>query len=745
MKNKVKPQPDLSASQFDFYQSANNDSQTIKNCFVIRLAEFELIIADLRNKQKGDPLQHELILGRRGSGKSTLLRRIQIEIDEDPELSSKYIAINLAEEQAGVYRLFDLWVEILKELSIKFDITFSLKGYSSFTTLHSYTDYLYDEINSILAKYKKKVVLLLDNIDRILENFQEDGNLLRETLLNYDDLQIIGGSTRMDEHFWRYDKPFYEFFRRHRLEALSKEETHTLLIHWSELMNLPQLKGFVKNNPGKIEAVRILTDGLPRTLQFFIQILLRDSTLYGFDYIKKVMDKVTPLYQERLNHLPAPHRKIVLEMAFVWEACSVKQLAEKCSMESKLVSSQLQKLSHANIVETINTSKKNHLYRVSERFFNMWLIITQGNPEQKRKAKWLSIFLEAWYDVVQVKALALAHIKNLQSKKMSYDKAIVLTKALSQSRHITTSQRDEMLDFTTELNEPDFQYDLLPLPKKYREIADEILKLINEHKYGEAHKLTDELENEDDGVKFAMKGRLFEFEGNKKDAKEYYLKSIQKGDLSALRGLANLCAEEGEYKKAESYYLSAITNGDLLAINDLGVLYYDQDKDTLAEIYYRQALEIGDRMAFHNLLNLYYYANQNKGGALELIRKYGELYKDKNDFESKLLVEIWNGIFENLEQKVWNVVEQVEYEGLTFFIRELLVQEQTHLVLKLFRDPTHGKILQEKYSPLYYAGLLLTDDKSIDNVDLRIPPEVMPTVLNILDAIKEGQSLYSKS
>ncbi|HEY4195882.1 MAG TPA: hypothetical protein VGM63_10130, partial [Mucilaginibacter sp.] len=102
-------------TQFDFYQSANSDSQTIKQNFIIRLSEFEIIIADLKNKQNKDPLQHELILGRRGSGKSTLLRRIQIEIEEVPELSQKYIAINLAEEQAGVYRLFDLWIEILKE------------------------------------------------------------------------------------------------------------------------------------------------------------------------------------------------------------------------------------------------------------------------------------------------------------------------------------------------------------------------------------------------------------------------------------------------------------------------------------------------------------------------------------------------------------------------------------------------------------------------------------------------------
>ena len=52
-------------------------------------------------------------------------------------------------------------------------------------------------------KEKRKVVLLLDNFDRIVENFSDDGHLLREILINYNDIQLITTSTRMDEHFWK--------------------------------------------------------------------------------------------------------------------------------------------------------------------------------------------------------------------------------------------------------------------------------------------------------------------------------------------------------------------------------------------------------------------------------------------------------------------------------------------------------------------------------------------------------------
>jgi len=90
------------SDKLSYYQSANNDNQSIKNNFVVRTQEFELIISTLKSKKSKDSLQHELILCHRGSGKYTLLKRIQIELEENKVLSKKYIAINLAEEQSGI-------------------------------------------------------------------------------------------------------------------------------------------------------------------------------------------------------------------------------------------------------------------------------------------------------------------------------------------------------------------------------------------------------------------------------------------------------------------------------------------------------------------------------------------------------------------------------------------------------------------------------------------------------------------
>ncbi|MBC7774146.1 MAG: hypothetical protein H7246_01805, partial [Phycisphaerae bacterium] len=129
--------------QLTLYQAANSSPEAIKRNFLIRIAEFELIVSDLRSKKGGDPVQHELILGRRGSGKSTLLRRIQIEIDEDAELAEQYIAINLAEEQASIYRLSDLWFEVLQELMVRLNSPIKLRDFDDFDNNQAYARYLY--------------------------------------------------------------------------------------------------------------------------------------------------------------------------------------------------------------------------------------------------------------------------------------------------------------------------------------------------------------------------------------------------------------------------------------------------------------------------------------------------------------------------------------------------------------------------------------------------------------------------
>ena len=706
MKNKIK-NIETFVDSLSFYQSANNNPETIKNNFVIRKHEFEIIIQSLKAKKNKDSLQHELILGRRGAGKSTLLKRLEIEINEN--LKNKYVAINLAEEQAGIYQLSDLWYETLQELQNVLKIEIELKAFSSFENNNEYTRYLFSILNKLLLKNNKKVVLLLDNFDRILENLKDDGNLFRELLLNFNNIQIIGGSTRMDEHFWTYDKPFYEFFRTYKLEPLSFNEINELFNLWSKVMELPLLKDYALKNRGKIESIRILTDGLPRTLQFFIKILLSNEDTYGFEYIKKIMDQATPLYQERLNNLTAPQRKIILEMAFLWRPSATKELVDSCRMEAKLISAYLKQLANFGLVEKLDTKTKNKKYRIIERFFNMWLIITQGNPEQKRRAKYLTIFLENWYDSKEIKGLANKHLDLLKRKELSYDKACVMTKALSQSKYLDISTRDNLLEETGEL----YALDSIKnnLPEKGIQILKKVIKLMTEKKYDLALRKIEELESEEDGVKFYYIGFIYNLQEELNDAEEYFIKSVEKGNAMSMCNLGILYEEQGKIDLAEKYYLKGVQKQDSNSINNLAVLYF--------------SLNIKPKESMKLML-----INEKKSNNY------------KTEFYSLFLcIEIWNSIFIDIDKKMEKILDDIDNRIILTFFNTLLVLNQTNLVLKYFESKKYGKKLIEKYVLLYYTARLM--DNKIKDINLTIPSELIPTINDMIKEIKEGKEFYS--
>jgi tetratricopeptide (TPR) repeat protein len=196
------------------------------------------------------------------------------------------------------------------------------------------------------------------------------------------------------------------------------------------------------------------------------------------------------------------------------------------------------------------------------------------------------------------------------------------------------------------------------------------------------------------------------------------------------------CIEKEDYQQAMELAKAIEYEDDERKNFLLGFLYDELKKYNLAERYYLLAIEKGDEDAMYNLSWTYYIQNKNKEQAKLYFGRY------KVEHIGTIIIEIWTGVFHAVEERVVAVCKEEREDAL--FLERLLVLHQKSLVDKLFHHAEFAKRLQEQYTVLYYASLILNGKENENNLLLRIPPELQTTVEDVLQNIKNEQERYSK-
>lgn len=765
-----------------YYQMANRSDDDVKSQFVVRQNEYDQVISEVKRDGMTGSIQHYVFVGQRGSGKSTLLRRIQAEINTDKELAKRLIAVNLSEEQAGIYRLHDLWDRVGQELENQGLVVEKVAWEEYGNDMTGYAKALYMAIQKALKKEKKKLILLLDNIDRIFETIKQDQHLFRELLMNHKDVRIVGGSTRLSEHHWKYDAPFYEFFSIIRLESLTREELRELLLFWGEFFEEPSLKHFVEKHPGKLEAIRILSDGMPRTMLHLIELLIHEPEKHGYDYLQQIVDRATPIYQERLGTLSPSHQKVLLELSFFWDAIKVKELVGAAKMESKTVSAMLKQLVDLQIVEKVSGKGRNHFYRLKERFFNLWLVMTQGGPRQKSQVKWLTIFLETWYDETGLRDYYEALLKKIGEYRN--ENILLVTKALAHSKYLSIGDRDRLiLEFGKIVSKDSAFF----LPKVSTEIYTEAMLHAHAGQFDSALEVLDSIEQQD-GRKSLLSGIICICARQYKGAIEEFTKALEGGFDYAVLGLGMAHLRGRDFLNAHKCFKLAADQNVFLA--DLFLadyftstgnfehsrLHYGRFAKTFYEFEGVQQLEVDqymlllefwfliDKKSFEECLkvavelgyvsaklDLFYIKFEMSNTVsrsdfldFELIG-VNELQSIK-DRSIWTVLQIWlNG--EVSSNELFSLIEDLIKKGnslvINWLIKQLLIHHQLNLVNMAFYHSGFGSELKDICKLFHMVSTLLPmKDKEEGFKMLGYSNEFLNTVLDLLDAIQVKQRKY---
>ena len=405
----------------NLYNPANQSKQTLLDNFVIRKNEFDTIYRILKHTSVDHIAQNILIIGLRGTGKTTLLLRTHYEIDSTPEFSH-IVPIQFSEEQYNIYSLARLWENIADRLE-------DVAGFEGVSEPENTADN-YDRIRVYLRKNKKKLLLLIDNFGNLLNKFTDLETKKLRDLLHEPHLQIIAGSLHELEQTYKHDKPFFEFFKTLHLEGLSSAETEKLLCHLAKHHQDPKIMHALEHQKARIETMRRLTGGIPRTIVLLYEIIA-DGSDSIFEDLNEILDKITPLYKHRMDDLSTQQQVIIDAMARYYHGMTASEISVSTQLESKKISAQLRILEKNDLILSQHVDKKNKMYMMKERFFNIWYLMRYGGKKHKQHLLWLVSFINEWYSQEEIIERAKAHISHAKRNQLNPVGAYYMAEALA--------------------------------------------------------------------------------------------------------------------------------------------------------------------------------------------------------------------------------------------------------------------------------------------------------------------------
>lgn len=577
-----------------------NPSELVGN-FVVRTKSFERIFEDIKSSDMKYPEKHYLIQGQRGMGKTTLLLRLKYEVENSPELTKWLLPVFFNEESYDLNSLSGLWEKLLKFLDDEYETNGRYYEHTEdFIDFDDYEKRCFDYLIEILNSKGKKIILFFDNFGQLfLDNLKEkEKRRLREILMECSEIRIIGASAIVLQDLHDYSQPFFEFFKVVRLDGLSKEETYQLI---ERLQEGCENKIDLKKNKGKIDTLAILTGGVIRTLMMVYEVLLNDPDGSALSDLEVILDQVTPLYKHRIEDLPIQQRRIVDVIAKRWDAISAKEIATEIRedgkrLQTKLVSAQLAQLEKNNVIEKKQTNTKNHLYQLKERFFNIWYLMRNGDRRDRRRVKWLTKFLEMWYDDEEsIESFLERHILRLKSGLYNSKSAILLADALVELNKINPSKLDQMIEATSAILNDDqkssFDYGL----KKFGLAA----RLFKSGDYEKAVDVLERTRERNNYHKYLLSYLYFLLD--RFECAVLEISNVKNAEPEDLELLINQCIL---LKKpdvlAQILNLSPKINSEDLNIA-LGMAYQALGEVDVAEKYFMHALDLGSRKAFEPL------------------------------------------------------------------------------------------------------------------------------------------------
>jgi len=385
------------------YNPGQCDPEDLEATFVAREAILENILGLLRERAAAPTNQHFLIIGPRGIGKTNLLLLAKHRVQNDDALKQAYIALQTAEEEYSIVSLRDFFskvLELLLEVESNDDLRAAAESAASTDNDEHAAEIAIDAVRRYSERSRKKILLLLDNFDLILDaKILDEAQMgrLRDVLMNGSFLALVATAPTHFKEVSGYDRPFYQFFHPIELKDLSIREMTGLLRKQAVLEKNETLLDRFKELQPRIQAVHHLMGGNPRLVLMLYQLYTRTELPEVRASIQTLLDDLTPYYKHRMEDLSPQQRKVLDTFARLGRPATPTELAEETRLPVNQINSILKRLRALGFV-SIPPQKRRKItyYMVSERVFRIWHQM-RFSTVGRRKLEFFIKFLRIWY------------------------------------------------------------------------------------------------------------------------------------------------------------------------------------------------------------------------------------------------------------------------------------------------------------------------------------------------------------
>ncbi len=351
----------------------------------------------IRESVLTDNKHHLLFVGPRGSGKSFIVTVVVNRLCADKNLKDRLRIAWLNEDETCttflefLARIFEA---LVKRYPDEYKAEILERAYE--ISAEDAPGYLSAQLASILAS--RTIVVVTENLDALFDGLKEQGQMqLRAFLQESGQFALFATAQRLVGDITDRDKPFFGFFQTEHLKPLSLMEATELLGNIARLRGDAELVRLLSTSRGlaRVRTLHHLSGGNHRiyiVLSNFITHDNLDDILLPF---LKMVDDLTPYYQERIRWLPPLQRKIVEYLCTCEETVPVKEIAKRLFSSPQSISGQLQELREKGYVSS-NQRGRESLYEISEPLMRICVEVKENHGQQPLRL--LVNFLRAWYD-----------------------------------------------------------------------------------------------------------------------------------------------------------------------------------------------------------------------------------------------------------------------------------------------------------------------------------------------------------